>query len=191
MQLCRLSRSLLTLGLLVSLGLAFPVHLRAQDDDTSKPEKHGRKYKAPPETSNIEVTVVKKFNNKPIDGAHVVFNPSKDGVDEGSLEVKTHADGTVSIDVIPTGSAVQIQVIADGFATFSQDYVVNEPSRAITIALERPRAQISAYVDNEGKASQMKPGVQEPVRPKKAAPAAPSTTATATGASSGSSSPQH
>jgi hypothetical protein len=196
MQLRRLSRSLFALALLVSVGLASSVCLRAQDDDNPKPEKHGRKYKAPPETSNIEVTVVKKLNNKPIDGAHVVFHPVKDGVDEGNLEVKTHQDGKVSIDVIPTGSSVQIQVIADGFATFSQDYVVNEPSREITIQLQRPRAQISTYVDNEGKVSQMPAGVQEPIRPKKTvpatAPASTSTTGTAGGASSSSgSNPQH
>jgi hypothetical protein len=192
MQLCRVSRSLLALGLLVSLGLAFPVHLRAQDnDDNPKLEKHGRKYKAPPETSHIEVTVVKKFNQKPIDGAHVIFHPVKDGVDEGNLEVKTHQDGKVSIDVIPTGSSVQIQVIADGFATFSQDYVVNEASREITIAVQRPRAQISTYVDNEGKVSQMSPGVQEPIRPKKAPTAMAAPAATLGSSPSPSSTPQH
>jgi hypothetical protein len=150
-----------------------PMHLRAQDDDTSKPEQHGRKYKAPPDTSHIEVTVVKGFNKKPIDGAHVVFNPSKDGVEEGSLEVKTHPDGKAVIDVIPTGSKVQIQVIADGFATYAEDYVINEASRTITIAMIRPRAQISTYVDNSGKASQLQPGVQVPIRPKPAATTPP------------------
>lgn len=150
------------------MAFVVPMHLRAQDDDNSAPERHGRKYKAPPETSHIEVTVIKGFNKKPIDGAHVIFHPVKDGVDEGNLEVKTHPDGKVSIDVIPTGSNVRIQVIADGFATFAQDYVVTEPSREILIAVQRPRAQISTYVDNDGKPSQMKPGVQEPIRPKKA-----------------------
>ncbi len=32
-------------------------------------EKHGRKYKAPPETAHIVVTVVKSFNGKPIQDA--------------------------------------------------------------------------------------------------------------------------
>jgi hypothetical protein len=156
-------------AVLVSLA---PALLHAQDDDDSKQEQHGRKYKAPPETSHIEVTVLKGFNKKPIDGAHVVFHPIKDGIDEGNLEVKTHPDGKASIDVIPTGSSVQIQVIADGFATFADDYVINEPSREITISLLRPRAQISTYVDNSGKPSQMAPGVQEPIRPKKTSPSA-------------------
>ena len=107
-----------SLGLVVSL---VPLYARAQDDTPPPVEKHGRKYKAPPETSRIEVTVLKGFNKKPIDGAHVIFHPVKDGKDEGNLEVKTHPDGKVVIDVIPTGSAVRLQVIADGFATFAED----------------------------------------------------------------------
>ncbi len=150
-----------------------PRHLFAQDEDNPKPEQHGRKYKAPPETSHIEVTVLKGFNRKPIVGAHVIFHPVKDGVDEGNLEVKTHQDGKVTIDVIPTGSSVRIQVLADGFATYAEDYMIKDASRAIVISMIRPREQISTYVDNEGKASQMSPGVQEPIRPKKTAPAAP------------------
>jgi hypothetical protein len=165
---------LASLAVFVSLA---PMSLRAQDDGPQPPEKHGRKYKAPPETSHIEVTVLKDFNKKPIDGAHVILHPVKDGKDEGNLEIKTHQDGKVAIDVIPTGSKVTIQVFADGFATFAQDYQINEASRQIVISVVRPRAQVSTYVDNQGKPAQMKPGVQEPVRPKPAA---------GTGSSSGS-----
>ncbi len=53
----------------------------------------GRKYKAPPATSRIEVQVTKKFNGKPIPNAAVVFNPTKDGKDLGNLEVKTDPEG--------------------------------------------------------------------------------------------------
>lgn len=162
-----------------------PIQIRAQDEDGAapKPEQHGRKYKAPPDTSHIEVTVLKGFNKKPIDGAHVVFHPVKDGKDEGNLELKTHQDGKAIIDVIPTGSKVRIQVIADGFATYAEDYQVNEASREIVISMVRPQAQISTYVDNEGKASQVKPGIQEPVRPKK-------TTSTSGSSSSSGTKPQ-
>jgi len=153
-----------------------PIHARAQDEDT-KPEKHGRKYKPPPETSHIEITVLKGFNKKPIDGAHVVLHPVKDGIDEGNLEIKTHQDGKAVIDVIPTGSSVRIQVLADGFATFADDYVITEASREITISMIRPRAQISTYTDNEGKAAQIQPGVQEPIRKKAGAPATPAAAA--------------
>jgi len=175
-----------TFALFAVFASLAPVHLRAQDDDTSKPEQHGRKYKAPPVTSHIEVTVVKGFNKKPIDGAHVVFHPVKDGEDEGTLEIKTHPDGKAAIDVIPTGSQVRIQVIADGFATYADDYVISEASREITIAMIRPRAQISTYVDNSGKPSQMQPGVQVPIRPKKTAPATTTPGSSSTTDSSGS-----
>jgi hypothetical protein len=159
-------------ALLVSFA---PMHAHAQDDSTA-PEQHGRKYKAPPETSRIEVTVLKGFNKKPIINAAVVFHPSKDGRDEGNMEMKTDPDGKAVIDIIPTGSKVTIQVIADGFATFAEDYQVNEASRQIVISLLRPRAQISAYIDNSGKPAELKPGVQDPVRPTpKTKPATPST----------------
>ena len=153
--------------MLAMIGLLAPVcvPVRAQDDDSR--QYRGRKYKAPPETSKIEVTVVKSFNKKPIDGAHVIFHPQKDGKDEGFMELKTHQDGKAVIDVIPQGSQVTIQVLADGFATYAQDYVVSEPNRAITIAMERPKAQVSTYVDNGDKPSQRKPGIQEPIRPPK------------------------
>ncbi|MGP8260046.1 MAG: hypothetical protein ACLQM6_08860 [Acidobacteriaceae bacterium] len=161
-----------------------PLHARAQDDTTPAPEKHGRKYKAPPDTSHVEVTVLKDYNKKPIMNAAVIFHPTKDGHDEGNLELKTDPDGKASIDVIPTGSKVTIQVIADGFSTFAQDYQINEANRQIVISLIRPRAQVSAYIDNTGKPAQMKPGEQDPIRPipKTATPAtssAPSSTAPA------------
>lgn len=163
----------LTLAL---FGLLAPVCVpaRAQDDDSHK--YRGRKYKAPPETSKIEVTVLKGFNKKPIDGAHVIFHSEKDGKDEGYMELKTHQDGKAVIDVIPTGSAVRIQVLADGYATYAQDYVIAEPERAITVEMQRPRAQVSTYVDNDGKPSQRNPGIQEPIRPKKPASTASGST---------------
>jgi hypothetical protein len=133
--------------------------------------QHSRKYKAPPDTSHIEVHVTRKSNGKAIANAAVVFNPTKDGKDEGNLEVKTDPDGKAVIDVIPTGSLVRVQIIADGFATFAEDYLVTEPSRQIDIIMLRPQEQISAYEDNQGKSSARKAGVQEPNKPK--APAKP------------------
>jgi uncharacterized membrane protein YgcG len=159
---------------------------RAQDDDTA-PVKHGRKYKAPPDTAHIEVTVIKGFNKKPIMNAAVIFHPVKDGKDEGNLEMKTDPDGKAVIDVIPTGSAVRIQVIADGFATFAEDYQISEASRQILITMVRPKAQVSTFVDNSGKPSDMKPGVQEPIRPKvdaKGNPIVPGGSAASSGAGS-------
>jgi hypothetical protein len=116
--------------------------------------------------------VVKKANGKPISNAGVIFDATMDGKDQGNLEVKTDPDGKAVIDVIPTGSTVRVQVIATGFATFAQDYQVNEPSREIAVSMIRPQEQISSYEDNQGKAATRKPGVQEP---KPTHPAAPPT----------------
>ena len=129
------------------------------------PARRGRKYKAPPETSHIEVLVTKKANGKPISNAAVVFNPSKDGKDEGSLEVKTDPEGKAIIDVIPTGSLVRVQIIANGYATFAEDYLIAEPTKQIAVTMLRPQEQISAYEENHGKSSGRKAGVQEPAKP--------------------------
>ena len=141
----------------VVLGLAV-ISATAQDS-------RGRKYKAPPDTSHIEVLVLRDNNHKPIPNAAVVFHSIKDGRDEGNLEVKTNEEGKATIDVIPTGSSVDVQVIADGFATFANTYQVDEQSRAIEIRMLRPRAQVSTYTDTRGQASQRQSGIQEPAKP--------------------------
>ena len=138
----------------------------------------GRKYKAPPPTAHIEVQVIKKYNGKPIPNAAVVFNPSKDGKDLGNLEVKTDPEGKAAIDVVPIGSTVRLQVIADGFSTYGQDFLIDQPTKEIDVSMLRPQAQVSAYQDNLGKPAERKPGVQEPIRPKPATPATPPAQAT-------------
>lgn len=148
-------------GLLFSATLAVAAH--AQDDAPAT--GRGRKYKAPPPTSHIEVVVLRGYNSKPIVNAAVVFHSIKDAKDEGNLEVKTNEEGRAIIDVIPTGSTVGVQIIADGFATYAEDYLVNEKDRTITVKMLRPRAQVSTYTDNTGKAAQVQPGVQEPNHP--------------------------
>ena len=120
----RCTRIGLSLVLLSTLSLAAPRAVWGQDEP---PVKHGRKYKAPPDTSHVEVIVTRHSNGKPIVNAAVVFNPSKDGKDEGNLEVKTDPEGKAIIDVIPTGSTVRIQIIAHGYATYAEDYVIAEP----------------------------------------------------------------
>lgn len=150
-------RSALVVGLVMVSGLAVSAE--------GSPQRRGRKYKPPPDTSHIVVQVLKNENGKPISNAAVVFNPSKDGKDEGNLEVKTDPDGKAIIDVIPTGSLVRVQVIANGLATYAEDYQIDEANREITIRLKNPQEQVSAYKNNEGKDSVRKPGVQEPNRP--------------------------
>lgn len=155
-----------------SFSTALTVASAAQED-----HHRGRKYKAPPDTSHIEIEVLRSSNGKPIANAAIVFNPEKDGKDLGSLEVKSGPDGKASIDVIPTGSNVRVQIIADGYATFAEDFVITEASKEISVKMLRPRAQVSAYQDNSGKPSDRKVGVQEPIRPKPGDAARPSSSA--------------
>jgi hypothetical protein len=163
------------LALFLCVSLVCCLAATAQD----APEKHGRKYKAPPVTSHIEVTVLKKFNGKPISNAAVVFDATLDGKDQGNLEVKTDPDGKATIDIIPIGSTVRVQVIATGFATYAEEYLVSEPNREISISMIHPQEQLSSYQDNQGKTATRKAGVQEPIRPTtpkaKPAPSAPAT----------------
>ena len=149
----------------LAVGFLFSATLAAAHAQDSSVSNRGRKYKAPPPTSHIEVVVLRNYNGKPIAGAAVVFHSVKDDKDEGNLEVKTNEAGKAIIDVIPTGSKVGVQIIADGFATYADDYQVNETDRTITVKMMRPRAQMSAYIDNTGKPAQVQPGVQEPVHP--------------------------
>jgi hypothetical protein len=166
-------RSPLVLTLALFAGcFVVPMHAHAQSDDDATPQKHGRKYKAPPDTSHIEVMVTKGFNNKPIPNAAVIFHPIKDGVDNGTMEVKSDPDGKAIIDVIPMGSQVRVQVLANGFATYAEDFQVTETSRTILVKMVRPQAQVSAYIDNQGKPAQLQPGIQEPAHAKKATPPA-------------------
>ncbi len=153
----------LAVALTLGSALLLPaLPLSAQDS----PQHRGRKYKAPPDTSHIEVLVVKRSTGKPVINAAVVFHSiNQEGKDEGNIEVKTDPEGKASIDVIPTGSNVRVQVIANGFATYAQDFIVTEPSRQISVALLKPQEQVSAYEDNTGKASTRKNGVQEPAKP--------------------------
>lgn len=136
-------------------------------------ERHGRKYKAPPETSHVEVLVVRDSTGKVIENAGVVFHPTKDGVDEGNLEVKSGVDGKAFIDIIPTGSVVGIQVIANGFATYSGTITLDGPSKQLTARMVRPQQQYSLYGTSTGDATRAA-GVQEPEhRVVKAAPSKP------------------
>lgn len=141
---------------------------------SAQSERHGRKYKAPPETSHLEILVVRDFNGKVIENAGVVFHPSKDGIDEGNLEVKSGPDGKAFIDIIPTGSDVQVQVIANGFETYAGSLKLDAASKQLTVRMKRPSSQVSAYDESEGKGNlKRNVGVQEPIRNQ----AAPGTTA--------------
>jgi hypothetical protein len=122
------------------------VALRAQDEST----QHLRKYKTPPPSARIEVTVIRDTNGKPIEDAHVIFHPIEGDKDKGYLELKTDEDGKATINVIPIGDTVRMQIIANGYQTYGQDYKVDKSEMSMEIRMKRPGAQYSIYKDNTG-----------------------------------------
>jgi len=115
--------------------------LRAQDDSS----QHMRKYKPPPPSATIQVTVVRAYNGKPIPDAHVIFHPIEGDKDKGALELKTSEDGKATIDVIPLGDTVTLQVIANGFQTYGQVYKIDKLNMSMEVRLSRPAPQYSVY----------------------------------------------
>ena len=114
--------------------------LRAQDES-----RRGRKYTPPPATAHISVSVVKDINGKPVENAAVVFHPMVGDKDEGNMELKTNEEGKAVIDVVPIGDSLRLQVIADGFQTFGEDYKIDTDSKDIVVKLKRPARQYSTY----------------------------------------------
>jgi hypothetical protein len=96
----------------------------------------------------LKFLVVKDFNDKPIRNASVVLHPvGKKGKQErGGLQLKCDANGKAEYDGVPYGK-LRVQVLAQGFQTFGQDYDVDQPVEEITIRMKRPQEQYSIYGD--------------------------------------------
>jgi hypothetical protein len=127
---------------LATLGL---IVLSLSAGAQQKTSNRGRKFKAPPPTARIEVTVVRDVNGKPIENAAVIFHAMEGEKDKGNMELKTNEDGKTVIDVMPIGDVVRLQIIAKGFQTFGDDYKVDKPTMAIDIRMKRPGEQYSIY----------------------------------------------
>jgi hypothetical protein len=116
-------------------------------------DRRGRKYKAPPPTARIEVTVVNDSNGKPVINAAVVFHPMLGEKSEGNMELKTNEDGKAIIDVIPIGDTLRLQIIAKGFQTFGNDYKIDKDTLTVNIRLKRPGEQYSVYKHHDDQSS--------------------------------------
>ncbi len=101
--------------------------------------------------ATVNFVVVRDENGKPIRNASVVMHPvDEHGKQErGGLELKTDPEGKTSYDGVPYGK-LRIQVLAQGFQTYGDDYDVNEPNMDITVKMKRPAGQYSIYEDHPG-----------------------------------------
>jgi hypothetical protein len=129
------------------LGLVFSATGAGAQQDDSKP---GRKYKVPPPSARIEVTILREGSLKPVGDAAVIFHPMQGDKDRGVLELKTNEDGKAVIDVLPIGDTVRLQVIAKGFQTYGQDYKIDKAEMSMEIHMKRPGAQYSLYKEGSG-----------------------------------------
>jgi hypothetical protein len=116
-----------------------------------KVSNRGRKFKMPPPTARIEVSVVRDATGKPIENAAVIFHAMEGERDKGNMELKTNEDGKTVIDVMPIGDVVRLQVIAKGFQTFGDDYKVDKDQLSINIRMKRPGEQYSIYKEHPDK----------------------------------------
>jgi hypothetical protein len=100
-------------------------------------------------TAVINFLVIKDDNGKPVRNAAVIMhevNP-KGKQERGGMELKTDLDGKANFDGIPYGM-LRVQVLAQGFQTFGEDYDIAKDKLEITIKLKRPQSQYSVYDDH-------------------------------------------
>jgi hypothetical protein len=117
------------------------------------------KKRVPLATMNF--LVVRDENDKPVRNAAVVMHPvNEDGKQQkNGLELKTDAEGKANFDGVPYGK-LRIQVLADGFQTYGEDYDVDKPNLDVTVKMKRPARQYSIYEDHPGE--QKKPEDKKP-----------------------------
>src|SRR5438552_7345671 len=103
------------------------------------------------DTATLNFVVVRDYNGKPVRNASVVMHPvEKNGKQSrGGLQIKTDPDGKANFDGVPYGK-LRVQVLAQGFQTFGDDYDVNKPEMEITIRMKRPSGQYSIYEEHTG-----------------------------------------
>jgi hypothetical protein len=99
-------------------------------------------------TSFIYFVVIKDENGKPVRNAAVIMhevNP-KGKQERGGMELKTDLDGKANFDGVPYGM-LRVQVLAQGYQTYGEDYDIEKDKTDITIKLKRPQGQYSVYDD--------------------------------------------
>ena len=144
-------RFLIVSAVVIVLGVGMIGLAGAQDDDGPM--------------SDLRFVVVRDYNGKPVRNAAVVLHPvnRKGKQARGGLELKTDGEGRTNIDGIPYGP-LRVQVLAQGFQTFGEDYKIDKAEMEITVKLKRPGGQYSVY-ENHGdakKADDQKPAQQKP-----------------------------
>lgn len=154
-----LRRSIFSLSILVAVVGLFAGSCLLQAQNTPS---RGRKFKAPPPTARVEVTVLRDANGKPIENASVIFRLVSE---KGAMELKSNEDGKSVIDVLPVGATMRLQILVKGYQTYGADYVLDKPDLALEIRMKRPGEQYSIYKTHDLEAESSK-GRVVPTAPK-------------------------
>ncbi|HEX9110921.1 MAG TPA: carboxypeptidase-like regulatory domain-containing protein [Terriglobales bacterium] len=117
--------------------------------------------------ASLRFLVVRDSNGKPVKNAAVVLHPvnRKGKQARGGMELKTDPDGRTGFDGIPYGP-LRVQVLAQGFQTFGEDYDINKPDMEIRIKLKRPAGQYSIYDNHPEEKKDDKKDDKKPPDPK-------------------------
>lgn len=130
----------LSLLLATAVLLIWPLAAGAQNA-----RYRGRKFKPPPATSRIVVTVLRNDNDTPIRDAHVIFHPVEGEKDKGGMELKTDDEGVAVMTVIPIGDTILLQVISKGYQTYGGRYKIEKADESMHIKMKLPGQQYSIY----------------------------------------------
>jgi hypothetical protein len=108
-------------------------------------------------SSDLKFLVIRDYNGKPVRNASVILHPVDEGQQSrGGFQLKTNSEGRTSFEGVPYGT-LRVQVLAQGFQTFGEDYEIKGPTTEITIKLKRPSGQYSVYEDkNQGAGEEQK-----------------------------------
>ena len=108
--------------------------------------------------ASVNFVVVKDENGKPIRNAAVVMHPVNEQgrQQKNGLELKTDSDGKAGYEGVPYGR-LRIQVLAQGFQTYGEDYDIDQPLMDFTIKMKKPAGQYSIYEEHPQKPQEKKP----------------------------------
>ena len=130
-------KKLLVAGVVLTILATASVAFAQKDRDDDEP------------TALLNFLVIKDANGKPVRNAAVIMHPvnPKGKQERGGLELKTDAEGKANFDGVPYGM-LRVQVLAQGFQTYGEDFDIQKPKMDLTIKLKRPQGQYSVYDDH-------------------------------------------
>ena len=125
-------------GIIVAVLLLLATHLAGQNSEEHKEDGNTR----------LTLQVLTELNKQPVPDAHVIVRFTEERLlrrdKRVSWEAKTNRKGVVVLSDIPTGN-IKVQVIAKGFQTYGDQHELEKPQEEVTIMLQTPKGQVSAY----------------------------------------------